>query len=354
MQASETEKIESSPRRLLVVGDMVNAVSCPAGSENVSVKQVPDMLEAITLAARGGFDDVFVVMSCFEGRLESALETLARVGQGCKVYLLAQMHEEPRARQIVSRKETGAKLADEYFISPLDLGEMFGSGLQGETISEKKKEMLRPDWKDRRIRELERLATRDDLTGLKNRRYVMEFLHQILQYSGDRELSVTVLIFDIDNFKKYNDNFGHLVGDNVIKQVAVMMKRCCREHDLIGRIGGDEFAVVFWDLPSDSRVKLNPESEGAERRSSRSKHPREAMAIAERFRKEVISAELSFLGPEGKGVLTISGGLATYPKDGQTVEELFDKADQGLLEAKKKGKNQMLIFGPGEDEEDLE
>ncbi len=67
--------------------------------------------------------------------------------------------------------------------------------------------------------------------------------------------------------------------------------------------------------------------------------------MAERFRKEISSAELSFLGPKGKGVLTISGGLASYPKDGSTVDELFSQADKALREAKKSGKNRIYLVG---------
>jgi diguanylate cyclase (GGDEF)-like protein len=74
-------------------------------------------------------------------------------------------------------------------------------------------------------------------------------------------------------------------------------------------------------------------------------HPKEAIFIAKRFRKELGKAELHLLGPEGKGVLTISGGLASFPRDGSTIGEVFEQADKALLEAKRSGKNRIYLVG---------
>jgi PleD family two-component response regulator len=158
-------------------------------------------------------------------------------------------------------------------------------------------------------------------------------------------LRVTLFLFDIDNFKHYNDTYGHAVGDMVLRQAAVMMRRCCRAHDIIGRIGGDEFAVVFWDLPGSQGRQDKLEKARAERRRADVEHPQEAFFISERFRKEISSAEFSFLGHEGKGVLTISGGLASFSHDGMTPEELLEQADGAMLEAKRSGKNRIYLVG---------
>jgi len=166
-------------------------------------------------------------------------------------------------------------------------------------------------------------------------------LRQIIARGDGGNQPVTLLIFDIDNFKHYNDAYGHAVGDAVLRQVGVMMSRSCRQCDVVGRIGGDEFAVVFWDYQEGSEIAGGDE----ERRGSDGHHPGEPLFMVERFRREIKSAELTFLGPEGKGVLTISGGLATYPSDGLTVEELFERADKAMLEAKRSGKNQIFLVG---------
>jgi GGDEF domain-containing protein len=118
------------------------------------------------------------------------------------------------------------------------------------------------------------------------------------------------------------------------------MRRCCRGHDVVGRIGGDEFAVIFWDDPQTKSVGTK-----SERRSTQAEHPRETLFIIERFRNELNATELSSLGPEGKGVLTISGGLASFARDGSTTQELFAQADAALLDAKRSGKNRIYLVG---------
>ncbi|MHC4159925.1 MAG: GGDEF domain-containing protein, partial [Planctomycetota bacterium] len=105
-------------------------------------------------------------------------------------------------------------------------------------------------------------------------------------------------------------------------------------------IGGDEFAVIFWDDPHRKILKKE-----AERRSALIEHPKEAIFIAKRFRKELEKAEFHLLGPKGRGILTISGGLASFPRDGSTIQELFSQADSALLEAKRSGKNRIYLVG---------
>jgi PleD family two-component response regulator len=151
---------------------------------------------------------------------------------------------------------------------------------------------------------------------------------------------VTLLLFDIDNLKSYNDAYGHLAGDEILKQVGVLMRRCCRQHDVVGRIGGDEFAVVFWDGP-----KARSSASETERRSRMAAHPKEAISIAKRFLDELKKAEFHLLGPDGKGVLTISGGVASFPEDGSAIQGLIQQADRALLEAKRSGKNKIYLVG---------
>ena len=147
---------------------------------------------------------------------------------------------------------------------------------------------------EQKIRHLEWLATTDDLTGLKNRRYIWEFARQILDHARQTKGRVTLLVFDIDNFKHYNDVYGHLTGDEILRQAAVLMRRCCRSHDVVGRIGGDEFAVVFWDDPNRTAGDIE-----RERRAATAEHPSEAILLAKRFQKEFGDADLHLLGPDG-------------------------------------------------------
>jgi len=102
--------------------------------------------------------------------------------------------------------------------------------------------------------------------------------------------------------------------------------------------------VVFWDDPQGC-----PATREAERRLAKAGHPTDAVPIVRRFKEALERSEGRFLGPHGKGVLTISGGLANYPQDGATIEQLFDKADSALREAKRSGKNRLYVVGTAPD-----
>jgi len=333
---------------ILIVGNIDKAVINTRCVNDLRVNQCESMLDAISLASRRSYTKIFIVMSGLGKKLDSALETLRQTCKDTKIVLLAEMYEEPIAMRLIRSARNPKAAADDYIICPVE-NSILCEGLSTDTKQTQHVDSSGQDEKlAAKIRHLERLATQDDLTNLKNRRYVREFLKQILDRAKKEYLSVTVLIFDIDNFKHYNDSFGHAVGDNVLRQAGVMMQRSCREHDVIARIGGDEFAVVFWDKPQDDGQSQLPEQERRQINSN-SKHPSEVFFIAERFRNEISTANLSSLGAEGKGELTISGGLASFPRDGRTVEELFEQADKAMLQAKRSGKNQIYLVGnPGE------
>jgi GGDEF domain-containing protein len=188
---------------------------------------------------------------------------------------------------------------------------------------------------------LQKLAITDQLTGVYNRRYFEHFLTRILEKARVLRFPVTLLLFDIDNFKRYNDTYGHGVGDQILKDTAALMRRTCREHDLVARIGGDEFAVVFWEKDGPRQ----PQGQG-DKPQMPGKPPQSPRLVAERFRRLMESQEFPGLGTKGKGVLTISGGLASFPWDGRDVVELIEAADQAMLEgAKQGGKNRIFLVG---------
>ena len=328
-------------RRILLIGDINGAFSDADAIRRLACEIQANMPDAIETAAKNSFAAIAVVMSGVSAKLASALKALREVNCDAKIILLAQVYEEPAAMQLVNSVFNGATLADDYLICPVQTNRFYesispASGRNGSGLGVP----VTIDATRERVKQLEKLATEDELTGLKNRRYIWEFSRQIIERARGENGRVTLLIFDIDNFKHYNDVYGHTAGDEVLKQAAVLMRRCCRGHDVVGRIGGDEFAVVFWDDPQRGPLK-----EEAERRSSMADHPGEAIFIAKRFRKGLGKAELHLLGPEGKGVLTISGSLASFPRDGATIGELFEQADKALLEAKRSGKNKIYLVG---------
>ena len=192
---------------------------------------------------------------------------------------------------------------------------------------------------DRHTR-LQRLAITDELTGLYNGRYFRHYLARIVERARTHMFPVTLLLFDIDNFKKYNDQYGHGVGDEILRQTAALMRRCVRDHDLVARISGDEFAVVFWEkdgprTPRDGAPAGTP-----------GRPPQTPVQILERFRRLLSTQLFNGLGPGGQGTLTISGGLAVYPWHATTTQELIDAADKALMfTAKKSGKNSIYLVG---------
>lgn len=163
--------------------------------------------------------------------------------------------------------------------------------------------------------ETARQAAIDELTGVFNRRFFDNALERELKQASRRNREFSLLIVDIDNFKKVNDTHGHTTGDAVISALGKLLKRSIRSEDTPCRIGGEEFAVIF------------PETD-----------PDGAMVVSEKIRSEF--AKLRIAATD----LSLSGGLATFPGDGKTAAELIDRADQMLYFAKYSGKNRVICY----------
>jgi len=164
--------------------------------------------------------------------------------------------------------------------------------------------------------ELERLSTSDSLTGLYNRRYLTQRLSEELVRSYRHKGSFSVLMADVDEFKKYNDAFGHPAGDEVLKKVAGILLNSTRSEDCTARYGGEEFAVLLTGTSGDV-----------------------ASEVAERIRARVEAQQ--FAGRK----ITLSIGFAEFPADGQTAEEVIANADEALYAAKRAGRNRVIRAG---------
>lgn len=188
--------------------------------------------------------------------------------------------------------------------------------------------------------QLEQMAWTDHLTGAGNRRALEQILDTVLEVAREELAAVTVMCFDIDDFKQYNDRFGHEAGDHVLRETVRLLRSVIRRGDHVFRVGGDEFVVVFAD-------RSGPRSRG-------SQPPDSIEKIAERFQQQVGSLRLPQIGVDAKETLSISAGLVTYPWDGRTTRELLTAADRLALKSKRSGKN-VITFGPKtEDEADSE
>jgi len=161
--------------------------------------------------------------------------------------------------------------------------------------------------------ELERLSVTDGLTGLANHRFLMQRLKEEGVRSNRNNREFSVLMADVDNFKDYNDTFGHPAGDEVLKKVAAIVRDSTRTMDCAARYGGEEFAVV---MPETRIVG--------------------AVQVAERIRARVAAEK--FPGRQ----ITLSIGVAEFPKDADVPQAVIAVADRALYEAKREGRDRVV------------
>jgi diguanylate cyclase (GGDEF)-like protein len=169
---------------------------------------------------------------------------------------------------------------------------------------------------------LEELAFRDALTGLMNRRAMLETLAREVRRAERKSRPLSVLMIDVDHFKRFNDSQGHLVGDRVLREIAVHTSAFFRGDDVVCRFGGEELVAIL------------PEAGGAD-----------GLARAEALRRTIEELALD-VGEAEPARVTVSIGVACYPEHGGLVEELLRAADEALYEAKRAGRNQVRAGSP--------
>lgn len=169
---------------------------------------------------------------------------------------------------------------------------------------------------------LQRLMNSDGLTGLSNRRHFDEYLELEWRRATREQTQLSLMMIDVDYFKAYNDNFGHLEGDEALRQVAKAIRASSsRPSDLPARYGGEEFALV---LPNTS--------------------PGGARLLAEKLRQSIAGMNIPHIAPAEGASLTVSIGLSTMvPQVGSHSRQLIQSADQGLYAAKHNGRNQVVV-----------
>ena len=175
--------------------------------------------------------------------------------------------------------------------------------------------------KMQRFEKTRRLAITDGLTGLYNHRYFAKSLRKELKRAKRNDRPLSVIIFDVDHFKHFNDTNGHLEGNEVLKGVARVMKQALRNVDILARYGGEEFAIILPDTDKKQGLDI-------------------AQRICHQMEQE------TFAGAETQPLkrITLSAGIASYPHDARKENSLTNRADKALYIAKEQGRNRAIPF----------
>lgn len=166
----------------------------------------------------------------------------------------------------------------------------------------------------------ENMVITDGLTGLYNYRYLRQYLEDDFLSALGEDFILSIIMMDVDCFKAYNDKYGHLEGDKLLRQLALIFKSSIRENDIAVRYGGEEFVIILPGLDASR-----------------------AYQIAERIRARIESTEV-LADSDLEDQVTVSCGIATYPIHAKTSDELLNMADKALYRAKKLSKNTVCIY----------
>ena len=228
--------------------------------------------------------------------------------------------ETPPARIVLGRLEDESAPPRTFEVTLTPLGDSEGARsallLRDVTLREAMRREL-----EKVNADLERLARTDGLTGLANRRHFMEVLEQEVERAQRYQRPLSLVLLDLDHFKRVNDTHGHAAGDEVLKAAALVLRSVCRDVDLAARLGGEELALVL------------PETDAGG-----------AHTVAERIRHKIEAGV--HRSPAGDSFsVTASMGVATIAPDTDTGEALLQAADVALYRAKDGGRNRVVLAG---------
>ena len=307
--AARTTTNEGPPRVLLIDEKPSSSTAIMtklSGTADVDLADDPQV--GLFQAAENPYDCVVISTGFAEFdplRLCSQLRSLDRT-RFLPIILIAEMGEDER---IVRALELGV---NDYIVRPVDEQELVAR-LRTQVKRKRYNDHLRAS-----VTQTIEMAVTDGLTGLHNRRYLDSHLQTLFDRAMSRRRPLSVMITDLDRFKAINDTFGHDGGDAVLREFARRLRKNVRGIDLACRFGGEEFVVVM------------PDTDGAI-----------AEKVAERVRSEIERAVFEVGAGEGVPV-TVSVGVATLNRAGDSVETLMKRADAALYEAKNGGRNRVV------------
>ncbi|MFZ1812992.1 MAG: PleD family two-component system response regulator [Rhizobiaceae bacterium] len=308
---SETAEL-SRKGKILIVDDRVSSYERIVKflSSEHSVVVVTNPQEALFRAADEEFDAAVISMglSDFDAlRLCSQLRSLERTRM-LPILIISDSEQEGA---VIRGLELGV---NDYIRRPIDRNEMLAR-VRTQVKRKRYNEKLRDS-----VQATIEMAVTDGLTGLHNRRYLDSHLSGLFDKALGRDKPLSLIICDIDHFKRVNDDYGHDVGDEVIREFSARIRKNVRNIDLACRYGGEEFVIVM----PDTDIAL-------------------ARVVAERIRAEV--ANHPFIVSEGRNQLpvTVSLGVSTIEKTGDAPEKMLKRADVALYNAKRGGRNQVMV-----------
>lgn len=227
-------------------------------------------------------------------------------------YLIVSIEEDDESAGINALDQG----ADDFATKPFDTEELLARVRSGKRIVELSKRLLGLNI------QLETLSNTDGLTSLYNRRYCEEQLHRAFERATRYDRPFSLILFDADHFKEINDTHGHSVGDQVLREIALLLTQTARSTDLVARYGGDEFALIAPETGAES-----------------------ALHCAERIRKKLAESSIEIGGVEVR--MTLSAGIASGPSAGVTsAAQVIEEADRALYSAKSNGRNRAEVARP--------
>ncbi|MGI4818603.1 MAG: PleD family two-component system response regulator [Janthinobacterium lividum] len=301
------ERLRGTGGRIVVVDD--NPEQARVLMAELGRNHRPVLANSIDAGISAGGVDLMIINAAnasFDGLRLLAHLRAREVTRSLPILTIVDLKERQR---LVKALELGA---NDIVSAPIDPDE-----LSVRVVTQVKRKRYTDFLRERLERNLEAAVT-DVLTGLHNRRYMASQLQSMLARANRGGEAISVLIIDLDHFKSINDSFGHDVGDEVLREFAVRLATNVRAVDLPCRLGGEEFVVV---MPGTSLE--------------------DAQRIAERIRRDISSEPFRALAGKAPLDVTVSVGVASSV-DGDTPETLLKRADQGVYEAKDRGRNTVV------------
>ena len=297
--------------KVLLIDEQTSSAAhiCALLDGAADVQLAADPQSGLFNAAEGAYECIIVSsgFSAFDPlRLCSQLRSLDRT-RSLPIVLLVNKEEDDLT---VRGLELGI---NDYLVRPLDRQELIAR-LRTQVRRKRYNDELRQS-----VSQTIEMAVTDGLTGLHNRRYLDSHLPRLVERAAARRRPLSLMITDLDRFKRINDTFGHDGGDEVLREFARRVKKSVRGIDLACRFGGEEFVIVM------------PDTEGAL-----------AEIVAERIRSEIARTPFKVGGTEQGVSVTVSVGVSALVMEGDTVAGLMKRADLALYDAKTRGRNRVV------------